>query len=127
LGSERVLERAESTGRRLLDGLSGRLSTVPGVADVRGLGLLLGIELGVGRAPGTGMEHGKSTPLSATALSTNGAGARVALGALGRGVIVLPAGDVGQVVELTPAVTLTDELVDYSVDAIAAVVEGLTR
>jgi 4-aminobutyrate aminotransferase-like enzyme len=126
LGSEGVLERAESTGRRLLDGLSGRLSTVPGVADVRGLGLLLGIELGEGRGPGTGMDHGKSS-LSATARSANGAGARLALGALGRGVIVLPAGDVGQVVELTPAVTLTDEQVDYSVDAIAAVVEGLTR
>jgi 4-aminobutyrate aminotransferase-like enzyme len=126
LGSEGVLERAESTGRRLLDGLSGRLSTVPGVADVRGLGLLLGIELGEGRGPGTGMDHGKSS-LSATARSANGAGARLALGALGRGVIVLPAGDVGQVVELTPAVTLTDSQIDYSVDAIAAAAESLSR
>jgi 4-aminobutyrate aminotransferase/(S)-3-amino-2-methylpropionate transaminase len=93
---ERVLDRVDLLGRRLVDGLSERLSSVRGVADVRGLGLLLGIDLG-----------------------ESGAGARVALAALRRGVIVLPAGDDGQVVELTPAVTLTDEQVDGAVDALA--------
>jgi 4-aminobutyrate aminotransferase-like enzyme len=87
---------------------------------VRGLGLLLGIELGEGRGSGTGKAHGRSS-----ALSANGAGARVALGALRRGVIVLPAGDLGQVVELTPPVTLTDEQIEYSVDALVAAVEEL--
>jgi 4-aminobutyrate aminotransferase-like enzyme len=123
LDSERVLERAEATGKRLLEGLSERLSTVRGVADVRGLGLLLGIELGEGRESGAGVQQARSYANS----SANGAGARVALGALRRGVIVLPAGDVGQVVELTPAVTLTDAQIDYAVDALAAAVEELPR
>jgi putrescine aminotransferase len=64
---------------------------------VRGLGLLLGIEL-----------------------EREGMGSRVALAALQRGVIVLPAGDVGQVVELTPAVTLSDEQADHAVDALVS-------
>jgi 4-aminobutyrate aminotransferase-like enzyme len=123
LDADRVLERANATGKRLLDGLSERLSTTDGVADVRGLGLLLGIELGGGREPREGRQQARSYAES----SANGAGARVALGALRRGVIVLPAGDVGQVVELTPAVTLTDAQIDYAVDALADAVEELAR
>jgi 4-aminobutyrate aminotransferase/(S)-3-amino-2-methylpropionate transaminase len=98
-GPGRVLERVDDLGERLLSGLSERLSGVRGVADVRGLGLLVGIDLGV-----------------------SGAGARVAMAALRRGFIVLPAGDDGQVVELTPAVTLTDEQLDGAVDALAGAI-----
>jgi 4-aminobutyrate aminotransferase-like enzyme len=122
LDSERVLERADATGKRLLDGISERLSTTRGVGDVRGLGLLLGIELGDGRAPGMGMQRSRTSARSNAKSSADGAGARVALGALRRGVIVLPAGDFGQVVELTPAVTLTDEQIEYAVDALASAV-----
>jgi 4-aminobutyrate aminotransferase len=117
-----VLERADATGKRLLDGISERLSTTRGVGDVRGLGLLLGIELGDGRAPGMGMQRSRTSARSNAKSSADGAGARVALGALRRGVIVLPAGDFGQVVELTPAVTLTDEQIEYAVDALASAV-----
>jgi 4-aminobutyrate aminotransferase/(S)-3-amino-2-methylpropionate transaminase len=96
---ERVLERVDALGERLLEGLSERLSSVGGVADVRGLGLLLGVDLG-----------------------ESGAGARVAMAALRRGLIVLPAGDHGQVVEITPAVTLTNEQLDGAVDALAGAI-----
>ena len=96
---ERVLERVDLLAERLLDRLSERLSGVRGVADVRGLGLLLGIDLGEA-----------------------GAGARVALAALRRGLIVLPAGDAGEVVELTPAVTLTDEQLAGAVEALAGAI-----
>jgi 4-aminobutyrate aminotransferase-like enzyme len=117
--SERVFERAESTGSRLLDGLSERLSSARRVEEVRGLGLLLGIELGEAREGGTRMER--------SGASASDGGARVALGALRRGVIVLPAGDVGQVVELTPPVTSTDEQLEYALDALTAAVEDLAR
>lgn len=96
---ERVLERVDLLGNRLLRRLSERLSSVRGVVEVRGLGLLLGVDLG-----------------------QSGAGASVALATLQRGVIVLPAGDDGQVVELTPAVTLTDEQLDGAVDALAGAI-----
>jgi 4-aminobutyrate aminotransferase-like enzyme len=103
---ERVLERASSLGERLLTRLGERLSHLRGVAEVRGLGLLLGIEFG-GRA-------------------AEGMGSRVASAALRRGVIVLPAGDVGQVLELTPAVTLSDEQAEHAVDALASAIEEVS-
>ncbi len=101
-GPESVLTRAEALGESLRTRLATRLSGVPGVGEVRGLGLLLGIEL----------VSGDRSALPA------GAAARVAVAALREGVIVLPAGDVGQVVELTPSVALTDEQADYAVEAL---------
>jgi 4-aminobutyrate aminotransferase-like enzyme len=108
-GPEDVLARAEALGRRLrthlAEGLAPRLPPGAGVREVRGMGLLLGIELeAMGSAPA----------------------AKVAAAALKEGVIVLPAGDEGQVVELTPSVALTDEQADHAVEvlvrAIGAVV-----
>jgi 4-aminobutyrate aminotransferase/(S)-3-amino-2-methylpropionate transaminase len=102
---DRVAERTEALGTRLREGLSGRLSRVPGVAEVRGLGLLIGIELG---APGR---------------PAAGAAARVAAGALRKGVLVLPAGESGEVVELTPPVALTEELMDHAVEVLVSTIE----
>jgi 4-aminobutyrate aminotransferase/(S)-3-amino-2-methylpropionate transaminase len=102
-GPDRVLQRVESIGSRLLARLTERLSRSPGVVEVRGLGLLLGIELDARRV--------------------TSAGSCVAVAALRRGLIVLPAGDEGHVVELTPAVTLSDEQADYAVEALASAIE----
>jgi 4-aminobutyrate aminotransferase-like enzyme len=92
---ESVLERASALGDRLQGGLRERLSGRAGVKEVRGLGLLLGIEL-----------------------ATPGSAARAAAAALREGVIVLPAGDEGQVVELTPSVALTDEQADHAMEVL---------
>lgn len=102
-----ILTRARRLGSDLGDGLRRRLEGRAGVAAVRGLGLLLGIELVEGRGP---------DPRVA-------AGADVARRALGEGLILLPAGDVGNVVELTPPVTLTDRQVDFVVDALGRVLD----
>lgn len=45
-------------------------------------------------------------------------GASVAGEALKRGVIVLPAGEQGEVVELTSSVALTDEQADHAVEVL---------
>lgn len=100
-----VLERAETLGARLRKGLAERLSGVDGVGEVRGLGLLIGIELGA---------HGRAA---------EGAGAKVATAALRKGVLVLPAGDSGEVVELTPPVALTDEQADHAVEVLVSAIE----
>ena len=105
-GPERVLARAEALGTRLRTRLAARLRGVSGVAEVRGLGLLIGIELAGGQ--------GSSTAA--------GAAARVAVAALKRGLIVLPAGDHGQVVELTPAVALTDEQADHATEVLVSAI-----
>ncbi len=42
-----LVERAEHLGQHILNGLKNRLSHHPQVVDIRGLGLMIGIELGV--------------------------------------------------------------------------------
>jgi 4-aminobutyrate aminotransferase len=71
------------------------------------LGLLVGVELvgPDGSSPATGLA------------------ARVAERALAEGVLVLPAGDAGHVVELTPPLTLTTEQVRHVVDVLSQVVQ----
>lgn len=101
-GPDGILARAEALGAELRNRLAERLSGEPGVAEVRGLGLLVGIELLAGDAPAAG------------------AAARVAGRALTRGVLVLPAGDAGEVVELTPPVTLTEAQVDHAVEVLVS-------
>jgi len=109
--TEGVVERARVLGGRLVTDLRRALGGVPGVADIRGLGLMVGIEL---------VHEG-------TLASLAGAGARAAQAALGEGVLLLPAGEVGHVVELTPTVELTDEQVVFAVGAVARAVRAALR
>jgi 4-aminobutyrate aminotransferase/(S)-3-amino-2-methylpropionate transaminase len=97
----------ERIGVALVGGLRARLAGISRVAEVRRLGLLVGVELVApdGRSPATGLA------------------ARVAERALGEGVLVLPAGDAGHVVELTPPLTLTTEQVRHVVDVLSQVIQ----
>jgi 4-aminobutyrate aminotransferase-like enzyme len=131
LANDRVCERAESVGAAILKSLGGYLdhesSTVrvstggapterdsvgdpgparAGVADVRGLGLLLGVEF---------VEADGST-------SAAGAGLRVAERVLREGLIVLPAGAQGEVLELTPPIVLSDDQIDFAARTIASAI-----
>lgn len=104
----RLAARAEEAGARLAKWLEDEVGDHPLVREIRGLGLLLGIELiRSDGTPGAGM------------------GARVARGLLRRGIIALPAGDVGDVLELSPPVTITTEQCAYTVRAIREVLEEL--
>lgn len=89
---------AEELGQRLRAGLTAALAGVEGVREVRGMGLLVGVELG----PGDGV--------------------RVAEEALAEGILVLPAGDDGEVVELSPPVVLTREQEDEAIRGIGRAV-----
>jgi len=102
-----VLAEAHRIGAALLEGLDDRLGGHRAVAEVRGIGLLLGIEL---------VEVDGRTPKA-------GAGAEVARRALAEGLILLPAGDAGEVVELTPPITLSDEQVTFVIETLGRVVE----
>jgi len=95
---EGIPAAAEELGRRLRAGLSAELAGVEGVRDVRGMGLLLGVELG----PGEGVQ--------------------VAEAALAEGILVLPAGDDGEVVELSPPVVLTREQEDEAIRGVGRAV-----
>lgn len=108
VAAEGVAERARRLGGRLVAELRQALAGVEGVADVRGLGLLMGIELA--RKP-------KLEP-------SRGAAGRAALAALAEGVLVLPSGDAGHVLELTPPVDLTDAQAARAVEVVARAVRG---
>lgn len=105
IDSESFGRRVREEGAHFREALRTGVEALDGVADVRGLGLLLGVEFGTrgGRAVG--------------------AGARVARAALRRGVIALPAGDDGHVLELTPPIGLTGPQVRTSVAALAEAIE----
>ena len=109
LAEEDLCRTAIELGDSILARLHDGLDDVEHVAEVRGMGLLIGIELVV---PG-------GAPQAAT-----GAAARVAERALLEGVLVLPAGEWGHVVELAPPATMPLELVSHALEVLErAVVE----
>ena len=107
---EGVPKRAAEMGHDLLVSLSQRLSGLPSVGNIRGLGLLLGIEL---------VGPDGITPLL-------GGAARVASSAMKAGVLVLPAGDLGQVVELAPPVVLKADQEMYALEVLENVIRSFS-
>lgn len=99
--------RAAAVGERLRTALTPALDAVPGLGPVRGLGLLLGIPL---------IDEGGGP--------RRGGAIEVATRALTEGVLVLPAGDVGHVVELTPSVVLTDAQVGAAAEILGRALLG---
>jgi 4-aminobutyrate aminotransferase/(S)-3-amino-2-methylpropionate transaminase len=96
LREEKLVEHAEELGGVALAHLRERLAGRAGVADVRGLGLLLGIEL-----------HEPADTAAACAE------------ALRHGVIVIPSGDAGQVISLTPPLCIERDALLAALDVVA--------
>ena len=93
---EKLVERAAETGARALAQLRRLCEGRAGIAGARGLGLLLAIECdGPQRA------------------------ARACAEALRRGVIVLPSGDDGRVLAITPPLSIEPELLELALDRLA--------
>jgi acetylornithine aminotransferase len=84
-------------------GFEEALAGVEGVREIRGLGLLLGIELGAGE------------------------GVSVATEALRSGILVLPAGDHGEVVELSPPLCLTKPQLSAAVEGVSNAVRSVLK
>ncbi len=106
--------QAKELGARILGDLRQGLSDVPGVTEVRGSGLLLGIELSIDGGSGSGGAGGGGTEAAeaaGTGESSVSPGTRVAEAALGRGLLLLPAGEAGEVVEAAPPAIQTAEQV----------------
>ncbi len=97
---EAVVARSRVLGSRMLETLRRRLGRSAAVRDVRGLGLMIGIDLG---------EHGSAVSLAKAALR--------------QGILVLPAGRRGHVVQLAPPADLTDPQADFAIDALCGLVE----
>ena len=104
LRSEDLPARAQRLGDLALDQLAEKLGAGDGVVDVRGRGLMLGVELKRGRI---------ASPAAA-----------VAERARRRGLIVLPAGEWGEVVELTPPATLTEAELEDGLGILVAAIRS---
>jgi len=98
LEEENLAARAFDLGDRIVDRLREALSTQTGVRQIRGRGLLIGIELC--------SEDGAPAP---------DGGARVAEAALSQGLLVLPAGAQGEVIEIAPPAVTSDAQVDFGI------------
>lgn len=106
---EGLVANADQLGAVLRDQLSGLAADRPAMADVRGLGLMVGVEFS---AP-------DGSPDPATAL-------RVQQEAMRAGLLLLLCGTYGNVVRLIPALVVTRAQVDDAVEIFGAAVEKAT-
>ncbi|MCX4781472.1 diaminobutyrate--2-oxoglutarate transaminase family protein [Streptomyces sp. NBC_01264] len=106
-----LAERAATLGAHMLTALRGLIPAHPCVADVRGRGLMLGVEL-------ADPDTGESAPALAAA---------VRQACLDRGLIVELGGRHSSVVRLLPPLTLTDEQAAAVLDRLADAISAATR
>jgi 4-aminobutyrate aminotransferase/(S)-3-amino-2-methylpropionate transaminase len=104
LEREGLVERAADKGTYALLRLRERLAGRAGVRDVRGLGLMIGIEC-----------------------ASRDLAARATTGALEQGVIVLPSGETGRVLSITPALCIGTTALRFGIDVLCTLLQGRTR
>jgi len=106
LEREDLVGRSARVGSETLRALDQVLGAADYVSEVRGLGMLLGVEL------------------SEAGYAARGGGAGVCRALLERGIIALPAGPRGEVIQLAPALNMSNELLDFVLSTLAEVVAG---
>lgn len=107
LESAALVARSRTLGEKLLHHLQAALGDVPEVSEVRGRGLLVGVDF---RHPGS------TSPL-------RGAAVRASLLALRDGILVLPAGRAGHVLELSPPLVVTEDQLEWVVPRLKQVIQ----
>lgn len=109
IDDEGLAERARRVGERLLAGLRAAAAGHPHVAEVRGRGLMIGIEF---------VEPGSLAPRADLAKG-------LIAEALARQLVLLSCGTRGQVVRVIPPLTTTDEEADMAVDIIGRALKAI--
>jgi adenosylmethionine-8-amino-7-oxononanoate aminotransferase len=117
LRERRLVEAAETQGKRLRAGLEARLGGHPAAGDIRGLGLLVAVELVADRAARTPFPRDRRVA------------ERVVAAARDRGLLLYWStgcadGSDGDLVMLGPPLVVSDAEVDEMVDLTAAAVEA---
>jgi 4-aminobutyrate aminotransferase / (S)-3-amino-2-methylpropionate transaminase / 5-aminovalerate transaminase len=110
LRDERLVERSAGLGGRMLARLAAFAADHPHVAEVRGRGMMIGIELVRDR------ESLEPAPELA---------GRVVVEALRRGLLVLGGGVHGNVLSLSPPFVLTDAQAEYALGVLEEVLAGV--
>jgi 4-aminobutyrate aminotransferase-like enzyme len=99
---EHIPERAERLGRHVMERARGWQKDIPALADVRGLGMMIGLEFMKGDAPATKLVD------------------RISKNALARGVLLLSCGIDGNVIRLIPPLTIPESELDAGLDILEA-------
>jgi len=99
---DRIPERADRLGRRVMERARGWQTGIPALADVRGLGMMIGLEFMQRNAPATGLVD------------------RIAANALARGLLLLSCGIDGNVIRLVPPLTIPESELDAGLDILEA-------
>ncbi len=108
LAEDDLVRRAEDTGAWLLERLGETVSGLRCVSEVRGRGMFVGVELTLDRE--------RCVPWS-------GGASVIVRSLLQKGVIALPAGAAGEVVELTPPLNISRRQLEFAVLALQAALE----
>jgi 4-aminobutyrate aminotransferase-like enzyme len=106
-----LVARSKVLGAMLLEMLESELAGLGGMVSTRGRGLFVGLEL---HEPATG------GPAA-------GAAVRLAEAALKEGILVLPAGEWGHVLEFSPPLVVTEEQLRWAVSGLGGLIEGTLR
>lgn len=117
IDDEQLVANAAARGNELLNGLRARLSGHPLVADIRGRGLLVGVELGP-------TPHGwlnKLAPKLVSIAAEKVAGQWIALRLLEAGMICQPAAHAWNVIKIEPPLTITREQIERIVNVIGSI------
>ncbi|HYW05699.1 MAG TPA: aspartate aminotransferase family protein [Longimicrobium sp.] len=110
LRDERLVERSATLGARILGRLRELTASHPRVGEVRGLGMMIGIE----------MVRDRDTRAPAPELS-----GRVVTEGLRRGILLLGGGVYGNVLSLSPPFVLTDEQADFALHTLGDILRGI--
>ena len=117
LEQEQLVTNAAARGGELLNGLRARLSAHPLIADIRGRGLLVAIELG----PTPQGWLNKLAPGLVSIAAEKVAGQWIALRLLEAGFICQPAAHAWNVLKIEPPLTISAAQIAQCVDVIASI------
>ncbi len=106
---ELLLEAAQTKGRMLKEMLVSMLAGNACVSSIRGRGMMIGIEI---------VDPSTREPDSLRAWS-------VVVDSLKRGVILIPAGPKGNVLSITPPLTISTEQMEFGANVIAEALDGV--
>jgi putrescine aminotransferase len=120
LDEEKLAQNSAARGEQLLDGLQRRLAGHPLVRDIRGRGLLVGIELGLDDS----RLLARVAPEQLQETFTGILGQWIALQLLERRILCQPAAHRWNVVKLEPPLTVQSAQIDRAVEAVADVFDA---
>ncbi len=127
LRDDELTENAAKRGEQLLERLKDSLLDHPFVKEVRGRGLMVGLELGPTKTKSSSSFLGRILPGVVEGVSKRVFGQWLALRLLERGIVAQPASLQWNVLKIEPPLTVSEAEIDRVVDAISSILAEYTN